>query len=86
MRFYSDVLNKPFETIEGLTMAEQEHAEKLTAEKKKQDERENREKEVDAAFTLAYELRAAFLKDYGSYVYTYGLPFFELFNNNKGVR
>ncbi len=83
MRYYSDVLNKLFNTIEEVNKAEQEQAEKVAAEKKKRDERERREKEVDEAFTHAYELRAAYLKDYGSYAYTYGLPFFELFNNNK---
>lgn len=79
MKYYSDVLNKPFSTVEELEKAEKVYNDKLAAEKKKSDEYESDKKEVEEMFDRAYKLRAEFIKKYGSYSYTSHFPFFELF-------
>ena len=47
----------------------QEEDKRLAAVKKKQEEQVARKKEVDKAMAHANELKAKYIKDYGSYVY-----------------
>ena len=78
MKYYSEQLNKLFNTSEELKAAEDKvNAAKKAEEKKKAQlkaQRETRAKEVEDAFKVAYdytkkanELLNAFVKDYGSY-------------------
>ena len=67
MRYYSDTLKKLYETEEELKKAEQEFNEKHALELKKKEERASRAKEVEDAYKKYLELRAQFVKDYGSY-------------------
>lgn len=78
MKFYSEVLDKMFDTAEALTEAEEAKGkaeeEKKAKEKKLAEERKARAKEVEDALKAAheaqnkyFELRDAFVKDYGSY-------------------
>ena len=78
MKYYSEQLNKLFDTSEELVAAEDKiNAAKKAEEKKKAQlkaQRETRAKEVEDAFKVAhddtkkaYELLNAFVKDYGSY-------------------
>lgn len=67
MRYYSDTLKKLFETEEELKKAEVEFTEKHALELKKKEERVTRAKEVEEAYKKYLDLRAKFVKDYGSY-------------------
>lgn len=80
MKYYSDVLNRPFATVDELKNAEKVYNDRIAADKKKKDEQKERLAEVEAAFDAAYKLRAAYIKDYGTYSYEYLSPLFELFN------
>ena len=76
MKYFSDVTNKVYETVDALQEAEksvlaERQAKELDAQKKKED-REARAKEVDAAIKAAVEAQKvatdklnAFCKDYG---------------------
>ena len=78
MKFYSEQLNKLFNSVEELKAAEDKvNAEKRAAEEKQAQlkaQREKRAKEVEDAFKFAAEaqkkaneLLNAFVKDYGSF-------------------
>lgn len=78
MKFYSEQLQKLFDTEEALVLAEEkadEEKRKVEEEKAaKRAKRESRAKEVEEAFKLAAEaqkeaneLLRAFVKDYGSF-------------------
>lgn len=78
MKYYSEQLNKLFDTSEELVAAEDKvNAAKRAEEEKKAQlkaQREARAKEVEDAFKVAhddtkkaYELLKAFVKDYGAY-------------------
>ncbi len=76
MKYFSDVTNKVYETVEQLNEAENkviaERKQKELVAKKKKEEREVRAKEVDAAIKAAVAAQKeattklnAFCKDYG---------------------
>ena len=78
MKFYSEQLNKLFNSVEELKAAEDKvNAEKRAAEEKKAQlkaQREKRAKEVEEAFKIAnedtkraYALLEAFVKDFGPF-------------------
>ena len=67
MKYYSDKLNKVFDTVDELESAELEYTKKQDEELKKKQERKERAKEVDEAFKNYQKLLSAFIKDYGSY-------------------
>ena len=80
--YYSEVLNKRFDTEEECLKAEKEYAEKLAAqkeaEKKAKDEKASRARAVEDAYKVfkdaekAYvELRNKFVEDYGQFHMTY---------------
>ena len=50
MKYYSDKLNKVFDTVDALESAELEYTKKQDEELKKKQERKERAKEVDEAF------------------------------------
>lgn len=74
MRYYSDVLNKPFDTEEELKAAEAKENEKLELAKVAKEKRAAAAKEVEQAYAdaneaykAANEKLRAFLDEYGSY-------------------
>ena len=67
MKYYSDKLNKVFDTVDALESAELEYTKKQDEELRKKQERKERAKEVDEAFKNYQKLLSAFIKDYGSY-------------------
>ena len=67
MKYYSEKLNKVFDTVEDLESAEKEHAEKETQALKLREERKVRAKEVEDAYIAYKKLLNQFIKDYGSY-------------------
>lgn len=68
---YSNKTKKAYKSIEEARAAEAEY-DKAAAEKaKKASERESRAKEVTEAYKHAQELYQAFIKDYGSFHYTF---------------
>ncbi len=83
--FYSEKLNKHFDTEEECLKAEEEQSKKLELEKKKKEERKVRADEVTEAFKAveeakvelnkvyekAYDLLNKFCKDYGAYHASY---------------
>ncbi len=50
MKYYSELLKKPFDTVEELEKAEQEKKEQINALKKKNEERTTRAKEIENAY------------------------------------
>ena len=93
MKFYSEKLDKLFDTQELCAEAEEAHEKALAeAENKKlklAEERANRAKEVEELYKAAVEAKKAydeklreFLKDYGSFHATFKNvdPFFSLFD------
>lgn len=91
MKFYSEKLNKMFDTQELCAQAESEHDKALeVAEAKKKalaEERATRAKEIEELYKAAIEAKKAydeklraFLKDYGSFHATFKNvdPFFSL--------
>lgn len=93
MKFYSEKLDKLFDTQELCAEAEEAHEKALAeAENKKlklAEERANRAKEVEDLYKAAVEAKKAydeklreFLKDYGSFHATFKNvdPFFSLFD------
>lgn len=71
MKYYSDTLNKIFDTVEALETAEAEYNEKVKAENKLKEERKARAKEIEEVREHYYELVAQFIEDYGSYHTSY---------------
>lgn len=68
---YSNKTKKAYKSIEEARAAEAEY-DKAAAEKaKKASERESRAKEIAEARKHLQELERAFIKDYGSYHYTF---------------
>ena len=71
------VCGKEYESIKDRAECEikcskkKEEAERLAAAKKEAEERAARKKAVDEAFDKAYKLKDEYVKDYGSYLYTY---------------
>lgn len=72
--YYSNVLKKPFDTVEELQKAEAKYNEEILAKQKAQEQRKARAAEVESALKAADEaykkytkLLNAFVKDYGSY-------------------
>ena len=93
MKFYSEQLNKLFDSEEACVKAEDAHAKAVAeAEAKKKalsDERANRAKKVEDFYKQAIEAKKAydtelraFLKDYGSFHATFKTtdPFFGIFD------
>ena len=70
MKYYSETLNKVFDTEDKLKAAEKEQEKKYAVELKKKEERAERAKEVDEAHSHYIELLKAFVKDYGAYHHT----------------
>lgn len=79
---YSNKTKKAYKSIEEARAAEAEY-DKAAAEKaKKASERESRAKEVTEAYKHAQELYQAFIKDYGSFHYTFtSNDLYDEFNN-----
>ena len=80
MKYYSEVLNRNFDTVDSLVEEETKHEAKLAEIRQKQEEarvakaalvaaKEARKAELDSAWNTAYELQAQFVKDYGSYYF-----------------
>ncbi len=71
MKFYSEKLDKLFDSEKLLTEAENQHdveqAAKAAKEDKLKKERKQRAKEVDEAYKRYMDLLNAFLKDYKTY-------------------
>lgn len=72
MKFYSEITEKTYDTVEDLERAEAEKKAELDVLEEKRKERERREKEVDDAYERAYiarreadKLAESFTKDYG---------------------
>lgn len=93
MRYYSDMLQKPFDTEKELQKAENEFTtrqaeikkaaeEKRAKEEAMRQQRATRAKEVEDAFNHANDLFRKFVKDYGTYHKTFstGDIFDSLFN------
>ena len=93
MKFYSEKLNKMFDTQELCAQAESEHEKALAEVEARQkaltEERATRAKEVEELYKAAIEAKKAydeklraFLKDYGSFHATFKNvdPFFTLFD------
>ena len=77
MKFYSEETKKFYETEDACKKAEAKaKAEKDEAAKKAaklKEERASRAKEIEDAFAHANELLNKFVKDYGSFHYTYSI-------------
>lgn len=82
MKYYSEVLNKFYDSAEDVLKAEELHEKKLAEEKAKKealvatrktraDEVEKAFKEADEAYKKANKLLADFCNDYGAYHKTY---------------
>lgn len=76
--FYSEELNKHFDTEEECIKAEEEQAKKFELEKQKKEERKARADEVTEAFKAvddarekAYKLLEKFCNDYGTFHTSY---------------
>lgn len=67
MKYYSEILDKVFDTTKDLEKAETLHAEEEAKKKKARTERAKDAKEVEDAFKHANDLLKAFVKKYGSY-------------------
>lgn len=71
MKYYSEKLNKVFETVDALEKAEAELEAKNAEKKKKAEARAIRAKEVEDAYKNYRTLLDAFCKDYGSFHTSY---------------
>lgn len=67
MKYYSEKLEKLFETEEELKSAEKARDEEEAKEKVKREQRAERAKEVEEAYKKYIELLNQFVKDYGNY-------------------
>lgn len=86
MKYYSETLNKVFDTEDELKTAEEEHEKKYAVQLKKKEERAERAKEVEKAYKEYRKLLNAFIKDYGYYHQTIreddGLSIFDVMFNH----
>lgn len=93
MKFYSETLNRIFDSREECLEAEEKHKKEIAEEKAKKEaltaERASRAKEVEDLYSAAVEAKKAydnalksFLKDYGAFHATFRTsdPFFSLFD------
>ncbi len=75
MKYYSEKLDKLFDSEKALATAEDQHeveqAAKAAKEDKLKKERKQRAAEVDEAYTKYMKLLNAFVQDYGYYHKTY---------------
>ena len=81
MKYWSEVLRKPYDTEEELTVAENEYNERMDAIKRKEEEKDTRKKAVDDAYEAAYKLQREFLHDYGRYSYSSNNGVFDFLNS-----
>lgn len=92
MKYYSELVNKFFDSVEETEKAEKEYEEKqvevakqkeIEAEriKKLKADRGLRAKEVDVAYEKYKELLNTFVKDYGTYHYEIKFPIIDEFIN-----
>jgi hypothetical protein len=81
--YYSDVLDRYFDSREECLQAEAKHAEAQELAKKRVKERDTRQKEVDEAFERANTLQREYIKDYGLDYYRVINPMsiFDLFHS-----
>lgn len=86
MKYYSEKLNKVFDTEDELKTAEEEQEKKYAVQLKKKEERAERAKEVENAYKEYRKLLNAFIKDYGYYHQTLrdddGLSIFDIMFNH----
>ena len=86
MKYYSETLNKVFDTEDELKTAEEEQEKKYAVQLKKKEERAERAKEVEKAYKEYRKLLNAFIKDYGYYHQTLrdddGLSIFDIMFNH----
>ena len=81
MKFYSEKLNKLFDSTESLEAEEKSVAEKKAQEEKRQErlksERKARAKEIEDKQAELQKLMNSFLQDYGTYHFniSFGSPF-----------
>lgn len=72
MKYYSDLLKKPFDTVEELEKAEKEKKEQEFAIQKKNEERTLKAKEVEAAYKSYIETKKKAFKEiddaYNNYI------------------
>lgn len=71
MKYYSEKLNKVFDTVDALEKAEAELEAKNAEKKKKAEARATRAKEVEDAYKTYRTLLDAFCKDYGAFHTSY---------------
>lgn len=71
MKYFSESLNKVFDTVEALNKAEAELEAQNQEKKRKAEERAARAKEVEEAYAVYKKTLAEFCKDYGAYHTTY---------------
>lgn len=71
MKYYSEKLNTLYDNVELLQDAEKQFDEKHALELKQKEERATRAKEVEDAYKNYLKLLRAFVKDYGSYHFSY---------------
>ena len=71
MKYYSEVTKQLYDSEDSLKEAEQTALDEQNKQKQLKEERQKRAKEVEEAFSKAYELRAKFIEDYGSFHQTY---------------
>lgn len=86
MKYYSETLNKVFDTEDELKTAEEKEQQKYAVELKKKEKRAERAKEVEKAYKEYKKLLNAFIKDYGYYHQTLrdddGLSIFDIMFNH----
>lgn len=70
MKYYSEILNGLFDSVEELNKAEAAQKEKEAEAKRKENEKKAREEEVEKAYENYKKTLAAFCKDYGAYTAT----------------
>jgi hypothetical protein len=69
MKFYSEITEKLYDTLEDLEAAEQKVNEEAKAAEEREMERINAKAEVDEAIKHAKQLMDAYIDKYGSYDY-----------------
>lgn len=67
MKYYSESLKQFFDAEEDLHAAEKANEEAIALKKAKQEERAAKAKEVEDAYKKYLQLKADFIKEYGSY-------------------
>lgn len=80
MKYFSEVLDRVFDTPAALDEAEAKHEAKLAEDRQKREaelarknrlaaEKDSRKAEVDAAWDAAYKLQDKYVEDYGEYFF-----------------